>query len=297
MALKEKMAEFADKNKQVVFRTAALGGGALIKRKNTVIKSKENRDIVFQHPNEDVEGFYILNGEQIVFWSNTYREIDGELVPSEAITDVWTDIGFTGIASEGGVKLKNGKKPEKLLRRILQLCTTDKNDIVLDFFSGSGTTCAIAHKLGFQYIGIEQLDYSDNDSLIRLNNVIRGDQSGISKIKNVNWQGGGSFIYCELMQHNEAYIDLIQKSKTTKDLIVIWNEMQGKAFISYKVEPKTINENFSDFEKLSLDEQKHFLIEVLDKNQLYVNYSEIDDKDYSVPDTDKKLNRKFYGVV
>ena len=96
------------------------------------------------------------------------------------------------------------------------------------------------------------------------------------------------------MQYNEAYIDRIQRAKTTKDLLTIWNEMQGKAFISYKIKPETINENISDFEKLSLDEQKRFLIEILDKNQLYVNYSEIDDEDYGVTKENKKLNKEFY---
>lgn len=96
------------------------------------------------------------------------------------------------------------------------------------------------------------------------------------------------------MEYNEAYINRIQKAKTTKELLAIWGEMQEKAFISYKVAPKTINANISEFENLTLDEQKRFLIELLDKNQLYVNYSEIDDEDYRVTDTDKKLNRRFY---
>jgi adenine-specific DNA-methyltransferase len=79
------------------------------------------------------------------------------------------------------------------------------------------------------------------------------------------------------------------KNKTTKDLLTIWGEMQGKAFISYKVKPETINENISDFEKLSLDEQKSFLAEILYKNQLYVNYSELEDKDYNINEADKRL--------
>jgi len=99
------------------------------------------------------------------------------------------------------------------------------------------------------------------------------------------------------MEWNEAYISQIKKAKTSKELITIWDEMQTKAFISYKIEPKTINENISDFTALSLDDQKRLLIETLDKNQLYVNYSEIDDKDYQVSETDKKINRMFYGEV
>ncbi|MEK7079297.1 MAG: site-specific DNA-methyltransferase, partial [Patescibacteria group bacterium] len=77
----------------------------------------------------------------------------------------------------------------------------------------------------------------------------------------------------------------------------LWEEMQDKAFISYKVDPKSINENISNFKELSLDEQKRLLIEVLDKNQLYVNYSEIDDADYKVSEADKILNKKFYGEI
>lgn len=199
---------------------------------------------------------------------------------------------FGNCRHEGGVELRSGKKPEELLRRIIDLSTAP-GDLVLDFHLGTGTTCAVALKMGRQFIGIEQLDYEKNDSVVRLQNVIKGDQTGISN--DFNWQGGGSFVYCELSQHNEAYIDRIQKAKTLKDLLTIWNEMQGKAFISYKVKPETINENISDFEKLTIDEQKRFLIEILDKNQLYVNYSEIDDKEYNVSDPDKKLNRKFYG--
>ena len=144
-----------------------------------------------------------------------------------------------------------------------------------------------------QFIGVEQLDYKENDSIHRLINTIKGEQSGISKA--VNWHGGGSFLYCELMEYNEAYINRIQKAKTTKDLLAIWKEIKEKAFISYEVDPKTINANISEFESLSLDEQKQFMIEVLDKNQLYVNYSEVDDEDYVVTEIDKKLNRRFYG--
>src|SRR3989338_3023255 len=199
---------------------------------------------------------------------------------------------FGNCRHEGNVDISGGKKPEILINTLIKHFSNEQ-DIVLDFHLGSGTTCAVAHKMGRQYIGIEQLDYGENDSVVRLKNVINGDQSGISKP--LNWQGGGAFIYCEIMEHNETYINRIQKAKTTKELLAIWEEMQEKAFISYKIDPKTINANISEFESLSLDEQKRFLTELLDKNQLYVNYSEIDDEDYKVSDTDKKLNRIFYG--
>jgi adenine-specific DNA-methyltransferase len=222
-------------------------------------------------------------------------KLDIELAENKemSIENFWPMAGdFGNCRSEGGVEFKSGKKPEKLLQRIIEM-STDPGDLVIDFFSGCGTSAAVSHKLGRKYIGIEQLDYGLNDCVIRLKNVLQGDPTGISE--SVNWKGSGSFIYCKLMEWNEAYISKIKKAKTSKELIAIWEEMQSKSFISYKVDMKAINENIVEFKDLSLEDQKRFLIEVLDKNQLYVNYSEIDDKEYGVSETDKKLNRQFYG--
>ena len=169
--------------------------------------------------------------------------------------------------------------------------TTNENDIVMDFFLGSGTTAAVAHKMGRQYIGIEQLDYGDNDCVVRLNNVINGDKTGIST--DVDWQGGGSFIYCELMQWNELIIQQIQIAKDKKTLKNIWSEMKEKAFMSYRIEIAQFDDHASEFSELSLENQKKFLLEILDKNQLYVNLSEIDDETYGVSDKDKNLNELF----
>ncbi len=206
--------------------------------------------------------------------------------------DFWQDIKTSGaIANEGGVKLEKGKKPEQLLYRIIAMITKS-NDIVLDYHLGSGTTAAVAHKMGRQYIGIEQLDYGKNDSIVRLKNVIKGDTTGISKL--VNWQGGGDFVYCELLKWNEAYIDKIQRAKTKADLAKIWAVMKEKAHISYKINLKEFDKNAAEFEQLSFEDQQKFLLGVLDKNQLYVNYCDIDDTDYKVGEEDKKLNKLFY---
>ncbi len=125
---------------------------------------------------------------EVVFYSRKVHTVDGALCGTKYLSDMWTDTTCDGIANEGNVKLKRGKKPERLLKRIIEM-STEKNDIVLDFFSGTGTTCAVAHKLHRQYIGIEQLDYGENDSKVRLQNVINGDRTGISR--SVNWLGGG----------------------------------------------------------------------------------------------------------
>ena len=191
-----------------------------------------------------------------------------------------------------GGKLFDYPKPEETLHIIIEMATRP-SDLVLDFFAGSGTTLAVAHKTRRQYIGIEQMDYIHELPESRLKKVIAGEQGGISKA--VKWHGGGDFIYIELTKWNEEWIEKIRDAKTEKELAKLWDEMKATAFLSYKVEPKTIDENAKDFADLSIADQKKFLIECLDKNQLYVNYSEIEDKEYGVSKEDKKLNLEFYG--
>lgn len=196
--LEKLMGKYAIKYADSVFRTAAIGGGAKKKRQRTIDISKDKRNEIFMHEGEDVEDFYILNGEQIVFYKNRLAQIDGELAPAEIITDVWTDISWTGIANEGGVVFKNGKKPELLIKRVLDLFT-EPFDIVLDSFLGSGTTAAVAHKMNRKWIGIEMGPQCYSHCLKRLKGVVDGsDQSGISKI--INWQGGGGFKFYELAE-------------------------------------------------------------------------------------------------
>ncbi len=287
------VAEYAIKNKNKIFQPTAIADDAakeivLIREESKSFSGKVFR--VFRNK----EDIFIRDGRQIYFYSNKIREINGSLVPSKPLTNLWTDIPYNGISNEGGVKLKNGKKPEKLLRRILEI-STQENDIVLDFFAGSGTSGAVAHKMKRRYILIEQMDYIHNLPEARVKKVIQGEQGGISK--SVNWQGGGSFIYCELTQHNAKVIDKIELANTTEQLIAIWHEIENTDFISYQIKPELINANIHEFESLSIEEQKQFLCAVLDKNQLYVNYSEIDDADYQISAEDKKLNKKFYGEV
>ncbi|MDD5551762.1 MAG: site-specific DNA-methyltransferase [Candidatus Pacebacteria bacterium] len=230
------------------------------------------------------------NGE-VVFFSNKVKVINNEEVSVKYLSDIWTDINWDGIAKEGGVTLKKGKKPERLLERIINMSTNDNNDIVMDFFAGTGTTCAVAHKMGRQYIGIEQLEYGKNSARARLKNVINGDQSGISK--SFGWNGDGAFKYFEIKKWNEEYMQNIQEAKTPKELANIYKKMQKEAFFRYEIDLSKFDEK--DFSKLELKDQKQVLMECLDKNHLYVNYSEIDDATYKVSIEDKKINKQFYG--
>lgn len=199
---------------------------------------------------------------------------------------------YNNVSKQGRVEFRNGKKPEELIQLFVEMFT-QKGDLVLDYHLGSGTTAAVALKMHRNFIGIEQMEKQINLSVERLSNVQNKEYTGISKI--VNWQGGGLFTYCELMQNNADIIDQIEESETTKDLLLIWQSIKDSDFISYKVKPSSISENADEFESLSIDEQKQFLIAVLDKNQLYVNYSEIDDEDYQISNNDKDINQQFYG--
>lgn len=181
-------------------------------------------------------------------------------------------------------------KPERLIKDILQISTIE-NDIVLDFFMGSGTTAAVAHKMNRQYIGIEQMDYIETVSVKRLEKVIEGEQGGISK--SVDWQGGGSFVYCELKNDAQDFKNTVLEARESETLSQLFEQAKKSSFLSYRVDPKKLKK--SEFEKLSLAEQKQVLLELVDNNNLYVNYSEIDDSDYGISLEEKKLNKDFYG--
>ncbi len=236
---------------------------------------------------------------QLLAWLKSSAIIKNEeIIKTNKLTDFWahSDIPKADLANEGDVTLLRGKKPEQLLKRILDVAS-QKNDIILDYHVGSGTTCAVAHKMGRQYIGIEQLDYEDNDSVKRLQNVINGDKSGISK--SVNWQGGGNFVYFELAKWNEKAKEKILKAKSLNELVKLFDELYERYFLNYNVKTKEFKEKIikeKDFINLKLDEQKRLFIEMLDMNQMYVNFSERNDMKYEISPEDIALSEDFYNV-
>ncbi|MBM1003242.1 MAG: site-specific DNA-methyltransferase [Desulfofustis sp. PB-SRB1] len=270
--------------------------------------------VIYFNKGTNNESIY-LNGRQLTPLATSINDVIIGNIETKAFSfllcDFWSDIDFNNTQNEGGISFPAGKKPELLLYRLIKLASNE-GDIVLDYHIGSGTTCAVAHKMKRQYIGIEQLDYGHNDSTIRLQNVIgkkikekgemfdklQFDQSGISKA--INWQGGGDFIYGELMKYNEAFMDNIQAAKTSKELVNLWKGIAENSFLNWYVNPEMPEEAINDYIAIGktengLDKQKKLLAELLNKNQLYVNLSEIDDADFNVSDGDKKLNQSFYG--
>jgi len=254
-------------------------------------KRNKEKGVVEEYTTSDGRKVLVYQGGMLSPLAPRVVEEGGKRYYGKLVSDLWWDIGATP-SKEGGVKLKGGKKPEKLLKRILEL-TTQPGDIVLDFFMGTGTTCAVAHKMGRQYIGVEQLDYGENSAVVRLKKVIEGEQTGISD--DVGWKGGGEFVYMELLKLNQAFVEEIEKARDGDELLAVWEKMKKKGFLSYRVDPSLFEERLEEFKRLTLEEQKRLLLEMLEYNDLYVNYSEIDDPLYGVSQRERELNRDFYG--
>lgn len=192
----------------------------------------------------------------------------------------------------GSVNEFDTPKPEKLIERVINI-GSNEGDIILDFFAGSGTTASVAHKMKRQYITIEQMDYIENVTLKRLKKVVEGEQVGISKA--VNWQGGGSFIYFELKKYNEAFIEQIQEANTTEQLLEIWEAMKERSFLNYNIDIKAQDAHIEEFKALNIEQQKQVLVGSLDKNQLYVPLSAMNDVAYGVTEEEKALTKAFYS--
>lgn len=251
-------------------------------------------------------------------------EKDGK---KQVVFNSWIEESFSG---QGAKTLQNifdkkvfdYPKPEQLLEKIISISTSE-NDIILDYHLGSGTTAAVAHKMNRQYIGVEQMDYIETVAVERLKKVIGKkvslqkeetiqqelklvsepggeyykldyDQGGISK--SVNWQGGGSFIYLELKKYNQTFMEQIEEAKDTETLLQIWEQMKAKAFFKYSIDLQEFQKNIEEFKQLDLAKQKELLCEILDKNQLYVNLSSLNDTDFACTEEEKKITKDFYRL-
>lgn len=201
---------------------------------------------------------------------------------------------YNTVNDEGVVEFRNGKKPEDLIAYLMDIFT-NKGDIVLDAFAGSATTAAVAIKMNRQFIISEQMDYIHTITLPRLCGVIDGKENDL--LLDTKYDGGGSFIYCELAKLNQNYVNEIESAKSTNDLQNIYKRIIATGFISSKVNPKNIDSAADEFVALSLNDQKRFLMELLDKNMLYVNYCDIDDEEFAITDDSKKFTKSFYEEV
>lgn len=165
---------------------------------------------------------YYYNSELFAWLKDTAYLEDGNIVKTNNLTTVWKheDIPKADLANEGGVDFPRSKKPEQLIKRILQI-STNEGELVLDSFLGSGTTAAVAHKLKRQWIGIEMGDHAYTHCKVRLDHVIDNkDPRGITSSS--NWQGGGGYKFYELaptLIEKDKYGNSVFSSKYNSTMI------------------------------------------------------------------------------
>jgi adenine-specific DNA-methyltransferase len=210
---------------------------------------------------------------------------------------VWTDSKYD--ASVNGTQLLKDILPDteftypKSLYNVIDCITAvvgdDKDAVILDFFGGSGTTGHAVMEINKdgghrRFILVEQMDYVEKDTLPR----------------NVKVMGAiapdASIVYCELAKCNQQFVDEVEAATTDKELADLLDHILKTGFISSKVKTVDIAENAADFEALSIDDKKLFIMELLDMNMLYVNLSDLDDEEYAISNADKAFTRSFYGL-
>lgn len=246
----------------------------------------DNKDLIAENGKVFIKHYYDSTEDQNIYeqernWLDNFQNSKGTI----ALNNVFGEKGIF-----------NNPKPEELLEFIIKLASNE-NDIVLDYHLGSGTTAAVAHKMGRQFIGVEQMDYIKTISVERLKKVIEGEQGGISK--SVSWQGGGSFVYFELAQKNQKAIELINACSTYEELVNLFEELSKKYFLHYNVKINEFLEEIKSlrFKELPLEKQKEMFCRMLDLNQLYVNYSDRNDKSNNLTKDDISFTENFYSSL
>ncbi|GAA8545051.1 site-specific DNA-methyltransferase [Helicobacter pylori] len=245
----------------------------------------------FSFPQEKVDDFLTFinhenRGEKYPL-EDTWNSNKWDKLNSIAIDSSVSRVDETIVIDDENFK---GQKPESLIQRILEV-STNENDLVLDFFAGSGTTCAVAHKMKRRYIGIEQMDYIETITKERLKKVIEGEQGGISK--KCGFKGGGNFVYAELKEVNSGIKKQILNAKSASECLKIFNALNERILKRTDCEADHINSE--EFQKLDLNEQKRKCCASLDSNEDYLNLGDIDEDAWGIDEITKKYNEIFYS--
>jgi adenine-specific DNA-methyltransferase len=193
----DELDQFVVKNAKSVIRLARPSyEGVSAEARRLIDQSKQSKDSILRLQRDGYLDIYLKGGERILFYADKLKNIDGKWVAGEPLTTLWDDILSNNLHAEGGVDFPKGKKPEGLIKRALELAT-NPGDWVLDSFAGSGTTGAVAHKMGRRWIMVELGEHCDSHISPRPKSVIDArDQSGITEA--VGWKGGGGFRYYRL---------------------------------------------------------------------------------------------------
>ncbi|GAA7364104.1 hypothetical protein HpCK81_07500 [Helicobacter pylori] len=227
---------------------------------------------------------YIRKGDREVKVSNVFNAECGVTTNIKATSEIKV------LFANSNTDLFSTPKPEALISRILEI-STNENDLVLDFFAGSGTTCAVVHKMKRRYIGIEQMDYIETITKERLKKVIEGEQGGISK--KCDFKGGGSFVYAELKGVNLEVKKQILNAKSMGECQKIFDDLNER-FLK-RADCKIGEIHSEEFQNLDLNEQKRICCALLDSNEDYLNLGDMDEDAWGIDEITKKYNEIFYS--
>ncbi|MBU0479329.1 site-specific DNA-methyltransferase [bacterium] len=215
----------------------------------------------------------------------------------EKAKTIWTNTKYTGQTGTNSLKILFGKKiftyPKSpyMMKDILKI-TTKENDIILDYHAGSGTTAHAVLELNKEdggnrkFILVEQMNYINTVTCPRVQKVMQKE--------NID----DSFLYVELAKWNEEAKEKILKAKSLGELEKMFDELYERYFLNYNVETKKFKEKIlkeEEFKRIGLNKQKKLFVEMLDMNQMYVNFSERADKKYKLSKEDIALSEKFYN--
>ncbi len=283
--------DFIHKNANNIYRDAMIEiNFNFTKEQESILNNGEiveyNQYLIFKNSNNIIRQFLKLSdaiGET--------DDFDAKIGLRKIRGDWWGGFykDMMNINKEANLVWKAGKKPERLIRDILEI-STQENDLVLDFFAGSGTTCAVAHKMKRRYIGIEQMDYIETITKERLKKVIEGEQGGISK--KCDFKGGGSFVYAELKEVNLEIKKQILNAENTDECLKIFNASER---ILKRADCKIGEIHSEEFRNLDLNEQKRICCTLLDANEDYLNLGDMDEDTWGIDGITKKYNEIFYS--
>lgn len=230
----EELLKFAIKNSERVIRLAALDDASISDAALELKKlSKQEPSKIFHMSREGANDYYVKDGNAILFYKDRLRWMGDGVVPVEKVSDIWDDVLPNDLHNEGGVALKKGKKPEKLINRIFE-STTVEGDLIMDYFAGSATSGAVALKSGRRFINVEANDYFDEIPLRRLKNTLNGDKSGVTTL--YQWKGGGMIKYLRLEQYEDTLNNLQVKAPVEDLLSATSEEFRDSYMLHYMVE-------------------------------------------------------------
>ena len=271
--------QFVINNASSVIRTARPDMKSVGKEIQEMVLASKDRptEIMYLH-REGNPDMYFINGERILFYKDKLKNIDGELVSAEPLTTLWDDILSNNLHKEGNVSFPKGKKPEYLIKRVLEIAT-DEGDLVMDSFLGSGTTIAVAHKMKRRWVGIEMGEQAYTHCKPRLDAAIEdNDKSGVTKA--VDWHGGGGYRFLELAPSlinrdpfdeyviNEAYdadmlaaaVALHEGFRYQPDSSLFWKQSVGNENSYLFVTTRHLNSTYLDSIKDTMEDGEYLII-------------------------------------